>query len=220
MKDIMKPSDLTSLTTLAAESATSGDDTLLRLLRDGIWVYGSNNDEVEPGSQWAINPYSFQHGWICWGNSEVLGEVMVPHGQPLPPRSELPAHEYVDDNGNTREASWDDQLSFHLMCVYGVDKGLEVLYKATSYGGKKAVGAVARAIAGEASDGSLAVVPVVELNVDSYQHKKWGKIYTPELDIVRWMTMDGLDAEEVEREKIEEESPEPEKKPRRRRARA
>ena len=37
-------------------SVAGGGKPLLRLLRDGIWVYGQENIEVQEGSHWAVNP--------------------------------------------------------------------------------------------------------------------------------------------------------------------
>jgi hypothetical protein len=34
-------------------------------------------------------------------------------------------------------------------------------------------------------------VAIVRLKKDSYQHKSYGKIYTPVFEIVEWMSMDG-----------------------------
>jgi len=50
---------------------------ILKMDKTGHWVFGADQDEVEDDSQWAINPFSFVHGFIAWGNAEVLGEKMV-----------------------------------------------------------------------------------------------------------------------------------------------
>jgi hypothetical protein len=34
-------------------------------------------------------------------------------------------------------------------------------------------------------------VPVVRLKKDHYQHKSYGRIYTPVFEIVEWVSMDG-----------------------------
>jgi hypothetical protein len=34
-------------------------------------------------------------------------------------------------------------------------------------------------------------VAIVRLKKDHYQHKSYGKIYTPVFEIVEWMSMDG-----------------------------
>ena len=64
--------------------------------------------------------------------------------------------------------------------------------------------------------GETAIVPVITLAADSYQHQKYGKIFTPEFAIVRWAELDATP------ESIAE-APEPEQEPeapRRRRRKA
>ena len=68
-------------------------------------------------------------------------------------------------------------------------------------------------------------VPVVELTSGSYKHKEYGKIFTPEINVVSWASMDGVEAPPaVAKVEDQSEDPEPEQpkeeKPRRRRRRA
>jgi hypothetical protein len=39
-------------------------------------------------------------------------------------------------------------------------------------------------------------VPIVTLGKDHYQHKSYGRIYTPVFEIVEWVSMDGEEAAE------------------------
>ena len=57
---------------------------ILKMDRTGHWVFGSDQDEAEAGSTWAVNPFAFVHGWIAWGDGEVLGEMMASVSEPLP----------------------------------------------------------------------------------------------------------------------------------------
>ena len=158
--------------------------------------------EPEEDARWAVNPYSFQHGVIQWVDSKVNAEVMVPVTQPMPQKGEP-----VNDSEG-KACGFDEQLAFQLQCVSGEDKGVQVLFKSTSVGGKKAVGALATAIAAAAGRGDEAVIPVVLLETSSYQHKKYGKIYTPELSVVEWLTPAGEAADGAEADApAEEEKP-------------
>jgi len=187
------PSDPSALANLgvAASSMSSGGVgvDILRLLRDGGWVFGAENIEPEEDALWAINPYSFQHGFIAWADSKVFGEIMVPIMQPMPPRGEL-----VE-----APEGWADQISFQAQCVSGEDEGQVVEFKTTSVGGKRAATGMASSIASQAQENPEYVVPVIALNTDSYQHKKYGKIYTPIFDISRWAAIgDAKDTVEAE----------------------
>ena len=120
-------------------------------------------------------------------------KYMVPFNQAPPPVSELA--DYGKD--------WDQQMSVQLQCIDGEDAGTTVLYKGTSLGLRTAMKGVINELLTQLQKDQTKIVPVVELEVDSYKHKKYGEIFTPVLDIVSWLSMSGEAAEE-EPEKIEE----------------
>lgn len=176
----------------------TGGTPFLRLGKDGIWVYGQENVEVEEDSTWAINPFSMQHGWAAWGDGELFDEVMVPMTQTPPPKNELQNY----------GVEWKTQLALVLMCLSGEDKGQTVLYKGTSIGMQNAVRELNAAIINRLSVDKENFVPVVSLDVDSYQHKKHGKTYVPILEIVDWVSMEGGSAEpSTEGDDLEKEPP-------------
>ena len=158
---------------------SSGGVPFLRLLKSGIWAFGAENIEPEPGSHWAVNPYSIEHGWACWGDGELLDERMVPFNQPVPVKGELP------DYGQ----SWDQQVAMQLRCMNGEDEGVTVLYKGTSTGLRNAVKSLIEDIVTQLQHDKEHLVPVIELETDSYQHKKYGQIFYPVLPIVNWISM-------------------------------
>ena len=189
----------------------SGGDPFLRLGKDGIWVYGADNTEVEEGSLWAFNPASLKHGWIAWKDSQPIGEVMVASTSPLPPEHEL------RDVG----AKWDQQLSIIAMCLSGEDTGKQVLYKTTSHGGMSELKELIGVIATQLDKGTENIVPVAYLESSHYQHPKWGKTYTPIFNIQKWVPLSNDMPTELDDESsvAEEAAPAPEPaKPARRRA--
>lgn len=155
---------------------------ILKMDRTGHWVFGADQTEVEDGSKWAVNPFSFVHGWIAWGVGEVLGEKMTSVNNPLPE---------VDEAPRGAEKGWEKQVGFSLQCISGADKGTSVRYSATSVGGRKAVGALAAALAAQVAKDPAKPVPVVLLNKEHYQHKSYGRIYTPLFDVQEWISLDG-----------------------------
>jgi hypothetical protein len=86
-----------------------------------------------------------------------------------------------------------------LKCLSGSDKDMEARYTVTSVGGKKAVQALAVAIAEQVEKDQSKPVPVVRLKKDHYTHKSYGRIYTPVFEIVEFVSMDGK-ADEAEAE--------------------
>lgn len=163
---------------------SSGGTPFLRLLRNGTYAYGAESIEPEEDSLWAMNPNSLQHGWAAWGDGELLGEVMVPFTQAAPPRSELP------DYG----VEWRQQVSCVLQCLNGEDEGVAVLYKGTSTGLHNAVKGLINDLVRQLQTDPKHCVPVIALEVDSYQHKKYGEIFYPVLTVTKWIGFGGESA--------------------------
>jgi len=155
---------------------------ILKMDKGGHWVFGAEQTEIEEDSTWAINPFSFVHGFIAWGDGEVLAEKMVSVASPLPELDEAPPG---------AKKGWESQVGMSLKCVSGEDKGLEARYTVTSVGGKRAVQTLAVALADQVEKDQSKPVAIVRLKKDHYQHKSYGKIYTPVFEIVEWMSMDG-----------------------------
>lgn len=187
-----------ALRKLEAEVGPAGV-AILKMDKTGHWVFGADQTEVEDGATWAINPFSFVHGFIAWGDGEVLGERMVSVAEPLPEMDAAP--------GGAKNG-WQKQVGLSLKCVSGEDEGLECRYATTSVGGMRSVQALAVAIATQVDKDATKPVAIVRLKKDHYQHKAFGKIYTPVFDIVEWVSMDGNKADEAEApEAIAEEAP-------------
>jgi hypothetical protein len=172
----------------------AGNSVILKMDKTGHWVFGADQTEVEDGSSWAINPFSFIHGFIAWGDGEVLGEKMVPVSSPLPEMDVAPPN---------AKRGWETQVGMSLKCMDGEDKDMEARFSTTSVGGKRAVQALALAIAQQVDTDPSKPVPVVALKREHYQHKSYGRIYTPVFEILKWIGMDGAEAA------VEEEAPAP-----------
>jgi hypothetical protein len=96
------------------------------------------------------------------------------------------------------------QIGASVKCISGEDAGINARYSATSVGGKKALTALGLAIAAQVEKDPSKPVPVVLLKKEHYQHKSYGRIFTPVFDVVEWVAMDkepgGEDEEAVEEE--------------------
>lgn len=178
-----------------------GGVAILKMDKTGHWVFGSDQTEVQDGSTWAINPFSFVHGFIAWGDGEVLGEKMVPVSSPLPEMESAPPN---------AKRGWEVQVGMSLKCLDGEDEGLECRFSTTSVGGKRAVSALAVAIATQVDVDQTKPVAVVKLKKEHYQHKSYGRIFTPVFEVVKWIGMDGAaDAAEPELPLEQEAAPAP-----------
>jgi hypothetical protein len=205
------PAGLSNMSAALRQSAKqtgTGSDPYLKCAK-GEWIYGADDTEVEEDSLWAVNPLSFEHGWVAWGSKERknegvnVGEIMVPAVQPLPDELALP-----EVNGD-----WSKSISFQLSCVSGEDEGTQVLYKANSHGAKKAYAVILELIVDKIDAGDSEIVPIVLLETDSYKHATYGKIHTPILEVKKWITLEANTIAEEEGEEEEEESEEETPKP-------
>ena len=159
-----------------------GNTVILKMDKTGHWVFGADQTEVEDDSTWAVNPFSFTHGFIAWGDGDVLGEKMVPVSHPLPELEPAPA-------GSKR--GWETQVGMSLQCMSGEDKGMEARFTTTSVGGKRSVQTLAVALADQVDKDQTKPVPVVRLKKEHYQHKSYGRIFTPVFEVVEWLTLEG-----------------------------
>jgi len=171
----------TALRTIATDVSAS-TTAIIKMDRTGHWVFGADQTEAEDDARWAVNPFSFVHGFIAWGDGEVLAEKLVPVTEPLPELEAAPPG---------AKKGWEPQTGLSLKCITGEDAGMEARFTTTSVGGRKAVQALAVAIATQVEKDQGKPVPVVKLGKDHYTHKSYGRIYTPVFEVVEWVSMDG-----------------------------
>ena len=200
----------TALRTIETDVGGAGT-VIIKMDKTGHWVFGAEQTEIEDDSTWAVNPFSFVHGYIAWGDGEVLAEKMVSVSQPLPELEAAPPG---------AKKGWETQVGMSIKCLTGADMSMEARYTTTSVGGKKAVQALAVAIATQVEKDQENPVPVVELGKEHYTHKSYGRIFTPVFKVIDWSGMDGSTATEPNLEiesEFEEDTPAEAKPARRRR---
>jgi hypothetical protein len=164
------------------ETSHDVGSVIIKMDKTGHWVFGADQTEAEGDARWAVNPFSFTHGFIAWGDGEVLGEKMVSISEPLPDLGVAPP---------AAKKGWEAQVGMSLKCMSGEDAGMDARYSVTSVGGKRAVQTLAVAIAAQVEKDPSKPVPVVHLKKEHYQHKSYGRIFTPVFEIVDWISMDG-----------------------------
>jgi hypothetical protein len=152
----------------------------LKMGKDGVWCYGADETEVGEATV-LVDPMGFVQGWQCWADtdlpgvsSELLGELVVPMFDELPPRPPK-----VPENGRP----WGELRG--LSALLG---DLKLTYSTTSVGGCKAVAALAEAIAVQYRKAPTKIIAEVSLTCDSYKHKNktYGKIFVPVFEVVGW----------------------------------
>lgn len=173
-----------SLRALGAARTQVGGLPFLKMGKDGVFVWGVDGVEVSEDERWAVNPATFMIGVIGWKGGQVIGEQMFPitSGQ----RVNYDELEPIE-TGNPADG-WKEQITVQLKQMETSD---EVVFKTTSVGGKNAMSKLADTIAAQMEENPARPVPVVQLKNDSYRHKEYGKIYTPEFEVVDWVDVNG-----------------------------
>jgi hypothetical protein len=194
--------------------ADAGDFSFAKMDKTGVWVYGSDETEIDAGSEFVVDPGTYTQGFVAWDEGELVDEKMAMAGESPILRSDLPS---------VGAANWQPQVGVAMKGVGGENVGAQLIYKVSSKGGMKFIKALIAAILAEGKTGSAEICPVIEVSSSHYKHKKFGKIFNPEFKIVDWMEDVPLSAAEPEPKKAEPEpepEPEPEVKPARRRRRS
>lgn len=191
------------LATVKAQLPSSvGGLSYLRLLKDGQWVIGKNDDVVAPGTEAVVNVLSIQHGYSCWtnrapgqGKNEKLGEEMWGVTTPKTPVSQLPVHH---DPRTQEHCEWKPQMSMELKFITGAQAGVEALYAASSVGGLRVMGEIIDALMARLDEGTAYIFPIVEVSSTAYNHQSYGRTYVPVMKIVGWADKNGNEDGEPE----------------------
>ena len=148
----------------------------------GEFLFGLEENIVEPDERFAVNMHTLAKGFICWADGQVLGEEMVPvvSGRSLR-KSDL--EDFTDECGEWREQS---SVEFTSLATGDV-----LLFKTSSHGGRNALATLAKAFSDRMKSGEATVVPVIEMHADSYRHKSYGKVHVPVFEIVDWLAPAG-----------------------------
>ena len=129
-----------TLNSVDTASVVSGSERPLLIFKSrdsgGIWTVGQKRTIVEEGSSWAADPRTFQRGFVCFDADKKVGEKLLPVSLPMPDFAELP------DKG----FPWQEQWAVNMKCIDGADAGKEVIFKASTVGGRQAVAGMIAAV--------------------------------------------------------------------------
>lgn len=151
----------------------------------GEWSWGAEETEVEKASLWVVNPQSFVHGWIGWGDKahktqgERLGEKIVPVTEDMPLKGSLP----------DIEGEWMKQIGFQLLCLSGDDRDVAVMFKGSSKGALDLYSDLVTEVSERIISKTPDVAPVVMLEEGFYKHKTYGRIAIPAFEYVEWVSL-------------------------------
>ncbi len=164
----------------------TGDSQFLKMEQDsGNWVFGVDQTEVEKDSLWAVNPGSFEHGYIAWHKSQPENEVMVPVARPLPDVTALPPVQAKD--------GYQQQRGVQLVCISGADEGSKVVYKHSSGGAMKLFGKLVNDLLDQLEKDPDNCVPIIRMTSTRYKNTRYGGYtYNPVFEIVEFRSLDDV----------------------------
>lgn len=172
----------------------------------GEFTYGATAEEVEPGEKMAINIAMARKGWICWVDSEVVEEIMVPIAQGQPPlESALTDHGPYTKHEDGTEDGWNAQFAVDIRLLDPKHDGTEIVYKTSTKSAMRPLADLLKQFSKEYKN-HPGMVPVVEFGTGNYmpKDKKRGKKFFPTFRIVDWMDEDELEATYGAGSKVEE----------------
>lgn len=162
----------------------------LKFTKAGQWEFGKDGDSLDKDEVVAVNPASFVAGWQGWNNGMPVDGPVVSISQraSLPQEADLPAIPAGDMNG------WNALLGVNFKAM---EDGTDLQYHATSYGGKKFVQNLMKAVGLGMKEHGDAPIALLKLSADNYKHATYGKIFTPEFEIVGWADASGKEVKKL-----------------------
>lgn len=172
----------------------------------GEMTYGSQAEEIATGERMAADVYGARKGWICWVESEVQEEIMVPIVQGQPPRADqLQDHGPYKTYDDGTKDGWSEQFSINFRLLGEDHDGAEITYKTSTKSAMRPLGDLIKQFSREYK-ANPGCVPIVEFDKGSYmpKEKKHGKKYFPTFKIVEWIEEGELLATYGDGSKVEE----------------
>lgn len=159
----------------------------------GEYTYGQSDDEMAIGTRLVANMAGLQQGWQKWVDKKPEQEIMelVASGKELPKRldlGDLDKSTWARDKDDKPQDPW--QFT-NVLGLKDAKTGEEYTFSTSSRGGIGAIGQLCKEY-GKLYRMKPGFLPVIELQVDSYKHSDYGKVWVPVLKLVDWVKEDDL----------------------------
>lgn len=179
---------LDALANVKESCGSVGGIAIVKYDKTGHFVLGKNGEVVDPESLWAVNVFSFVHGYIAWSeDGELVGEVIGKMTEPLADPGPAPAD---------AQKGWTKQIGFSLKCIEGEEIGVEAKYTTNSKGGIRAVAGIIEEVERQTRKDPSNPIPVVRMVSHSpkdqrtyYDHKNkaYSRVLVPVFEVVDWI---------------------------------
>jgi hypothetical protein len=165
---------------------------LLKFTKQGEFAI-SDVDAIAAGTRCIAQCNLMELGWVKWADGRpvehktglVADNFVPPQRSALPDRDE--SQWEIDDDGERRDP-WAFQMSVPLTLLSA--SGETYKFTIGSKGGLRCLSALMRAYGKHVAEKKPGQ-PIVELQPDSYKHRKYGKIFFPVMHVVGWTDANG-----------------------------
>ena len=169
-----------ALANLAAVASQAQQMRLLKFVK-GKWLIG--DDDVSTDRQFIAHAHQLAHGWVKFSDRKVVEQRVgiVAEGFQMADRDEL---------GDTDTSQWeiedgkpkDPWVKQYYLPVEDADTGELLTFVTGSQGGNSAIGKLTSQFVRNVRNG----LPVVQLEIGFYKHKKYGTVHVPVLKLNFW----------------------------------
>jgi hypothetical protein len=171
----------TALANLAAVAEANENLRLIKFVK-GKWYVG--DDEQPAGREFYAHVGELGQGWIKFKDNKVVDKKVgiVAKGFALPLREDLDDYDMAAWETDVNGAPKDPWTHQYFLPLEDVETGELLTFVTGSQGGNAAIGRLTRQYVRNAFKGT----PIVQLATDSYKHKQFGKVETPEFKVTSW----------------------------------
>jgi len=172
----------------AAAQLSGGDQKPILKFEKGDWYAGQEKREVPNGTRLAADIVHAEWGWVRWDDGKPQERRMVPiaSGQPTAARDSLGYNDkelWDDDNTGKPRDPWQFMIEIPVRELTGART--EMVMSGGSKGWEGCCKALFAAF-GEQMRSNAGKVPIIQLGGDRYQHKDYGIVKTPKVELVEW----------------------------------
>ena len=174
---------------LVASTTLSGGDTKPILkFEKGDWLLGQDKKEIKLGTLLLANMAGVEWGWVRWQDSRPTDRRMglLAEGYQVEPRDALPDRDKqlwdTDEKGFPRDP-WQKMIEIPVR----IPDGEEMLMSGGSRGWEGCCKALFEQYGKGLKEGKQGT-PVVKLGGAHYDHKMYGRVKVPVLELVEWRT--------------------------------
>jgi hypothetical protein len=157
----------------------------------GDWTLGEDEKPVTAEARFIASLEEYYRGWVRWWDGKptdhLIGRVVDRHR--VPAREELGDQDESKWETEPNGARRDPWAKTVYLAMRDVSNDEVVCFTSSSDGGRKAVARLADRYDRQRHR-FKAKMPVVTLESESYDHKKYGKILKPRFRIVDWSFWD------------------------------